>query len=145
MRILKHAGFTLSDDEERVFWERNAKTIHSMSQLNDALQAKSGCDNPISAVLNAYTERAQQNVKNNSNYQMKNPIVGHVKKKSTNTNDLQVWLRANRLSQIMDVLEQNDVETLQDLEEFEDEDEIQEFAEEIGLSNELKNRFVEKI
>ena len=57
MRMLKHAGFTLSDDEERIIWERNVKTIHLMGKVNDALQAKSDCDNPISAVLDTMNEQ----------------------------------------------------------------------------------------
>ena len=51
MRMLKHAGFNLSDDEEHIIWERNVKTIHLMGKANDALQANDDCDNPISAVL----------------------------------------------------------------------------------------------
>ena len=64
---------------------------------------------------------------------------------NTIANDLNAWLRANRLSQIMDVLEENEVETLEDLEELENEAEIEEFAKDIGLSNKLKNRFVQKV
>merc|ERR1712244_213614 len=54
------------------------------------------------------------------------------KSTSTNTNDLNAWLYANELSQIMDVLEEN-------------EEEIEEFAEELGLSNKLKKKFVQNV
>ena len=60
-------------------------------------------------------------------------------------NDLNAWLSANRLGKILDKLAEHDVITLDDLHMLENIDEIEAFAEEIGLSTKLKNRFIEKM
>ena len=58
---------------------------------------------------------------------------------------MKAWLAENDLVQIVNILAQNEVTTLADLQILENEDEIQSFAEEIGLENALKNKFIQNV